>query len=102
MAAQIQDQQNATEGVRVDFLAGRVADATRIMEQIVARKPEYVFAHVILVAAYTQSSRSLEAARQRAVVRKLDPFFDQYYFVSLFRDPDHRSEIQKALLKAGF
>jgi adenylate cyclase len=84
------------------FLAGRVADATRIMEQIVARKPEYVFAHVILVAAYTQSSRSLEAARQRAVVRKLDPFFDQYYFVSLFRDPDHRSEIQKALLKAGF
>jgi TolB-like protein/class 3 adenylate cyclase/cytochrome c-type biogenesis protein CcmH/NrfG len=83
------------------FLAGRVADATRVMEQIVTRNPEYVFADVILVAAYTESGRPEEAARERAAVRKLDPFFDKFYFVSLFRNPDQRGELQKALLTAG-
>jgi class 3 adenylate cyclase/TolB-like protein/cytochrome c-type biogenesis protein CcmH/NrfG len=83
------------------FLAGRAADGTRLMEQIVTRYPEYVFAHVILVAAYTESGRTEEAARARAQVRKLDPFFNTFYFVSLFRNSDHRVELQNALLKAG-
>jgi hypothetical protein len=71
------------------------------MEQIVTRNPEYVFGHVILVAAYTESGRPEDAARERAAVRKLDPFFDKSYFASLFRDPDQRGELQWALLKAG-
>jgi TolB-like protein/class 3 adenylate cyclase/cytochrome c-type biogenesis protein CcmH/NrfG len=84
------------------FLAGRVADATRVMEQIVARNPDYTFAHVILVAAYTKSGRPEDAARAVAAVRKLDPFFNQFNFASLFHNQNQMIELQKAFLEAGF
>jgi adenylate cyclase len=83
------------------FLIGRTADATRVMEQIVARNPEYVFGRVVLAAAYAESGRPEDAARAAAAVRKLDPFFNPSTFVRGFRDPDPRAKLTKALLKAG-
>jgi tetratricopeptide (TPR) repeat protein len=83
------------------FLAGRMADATRVMEQTAARDPGYVFAHVMLAAAYSESARPEDTARAVAAVRKLDPFFDTGSFGSLFRDPEHRAKIASALRKAG-
>jgi adenylate cyclase len=83
------------------FLAGRMADATRVMEQTAARDPGYVFARVMLAAAYSESARPEDAARAVAAVRKLDPFFDTGSFGSLFRDSEHRAKIASALRKAG-
>ena len=83
------------------FLIGRMADATRVMEQTVARDPEFVFGHVILAAAYSESGRPEDAARAVAAVRKLDPFFNSSNFGSLFRNPEHRAKLASALRKVG-
>jgi adenylate cyclase len=83
------------------FLAGRAADAVRVMEQTVAREPGYGFAYVILSAAYSEAGRPEDAARTAATVRKLDPFFDTGSFGSLFRNPEHQAKIAAALRKAG-
>jgi tetratricopeptide (TPR) repeat protein len=83
------------------FLAGRTADATRTMEQIVARDPGFTHAYAILAAAYSEAGRPEDAARVAASVRKLDPFFDTSSFGSLFRNPDHQGKIASALRKAG-
>lgn len=83
------------------FLAGRTADAVRVMEQTVAREPGYGFAYVILSAAYSEAGRPEDAARTAATVRKLDPLFDTGSFGSLFRNPEHQAKIAAALRKAG-
>jgi len=83
------------------FLAGRNADAVRVMEQTVAREPDWGDAYVILAAAYSEAGRPENAARAAAAVRKLDPFFDIDSFGGLFRNPEHRTKIVSALSKAG-
>jgi adenylate cyclase len=84
------------------FLAGRTADAARVMEQTVAREPGFTFAYVILAAAYSEAGKPEDATRAAASVRKLDPFFNSGTFGSLFRNPEHRAKIASALRKAGF
>jgi adenylate cyclase len=83
------------------FLAGRIADATRTMEQLVARDSTIAYIHVMLAAAYADAGRVEDAARVVADVRKLDPFFDTGSFGSLFRNPGHQTKIASALRKAG-
>jgi adenylate cyclase len=83
------------------FLAGRTADATRTMEQLVARDSAIAYNQVMLAAAYAEAGRAEDAARAAADVRKLDPFFDSGSFGSLFRNPDHQTKIGSALRKAG-
>ena len=83
------------------FLAGRNADAARVMEQTVAREPGFVFGYLILAAAYAEAGKPEDAASATAAVRKLDPFFDTGSFGSLFRNPEHRAKIALALRKAG-
>jgi adenylate cyclase len=83
------------------FLAGRNTDAARVMEQTVAREPGFVFAYVVLAAAYAEAGKPEDAMRASASVRKLDPFFDTGSFGSLFRNPEHRAKIASALRKAG-
>jgi adenylate cyclase len=83
------------------FLAGRTADAARVMEQTVAREPGFTFAYVILAAAYSEAGKPEDATRAAASVRKLDPFFNSDSFGSLFRNPEHRARIASALRKAG-
>jgi TolB-like protein len=83
------------------LLMGRAADATRVIEQIAARDPGFVFAYVTLAAAYSEAGRLEDAARAAEVVRKLSPFFDTGGFGLLFRNPDHQAKIAAALHKAG-
>jgi adenylate cyclase len=83
------------------FLAGRTADAARLMEQTVAREPGFTFAYVILAAAYSEAGKSEDATRAAASVHKLDPFFNSDSFGSLFRNPEHRAKIASALRNAG-
>jgi TolB-like protein/cytochrome c-type biogenesis protein CcmH/NrfG len=83
------------------FLAGRTADAARVMEQTIAREPGFTFAYVTLAAAYSEAGKAEDATRAAASVRKLDPFFDSSSFGSLFRNPEHRAKVASALRKAG-
>ena len=83
------------------FLAGRNADAARVMEQTVGREPGFVFGYLMLAAAYAEAGKPEDAARATAAVHKLDPFFDTGSFGSLFRNPEHRAKIASALRKAG-
>jgi adenylate cyclase len=83
------------------FLAGRTADAVRVMEQTIAREPGFTFAYVILAAAYSEAGKPEDATRAAALVRKLDPFFDSSSFGSLFRNPEHRAKVASALRKSG-
>jgi hypothetical protein len=83
------------------FLVGRNADAARVMEQTVAREPDYGYAYVVLAAAYSEAGRPDNAARAVEAVHNLDPFFDTDSFGSLLRNPEHRAKIASALRKAG-
>ena len=83
------------------FLAGRNADAARVMEQTIAREPGFGFGYVVLAAAYAEAGKPEDAARAAAAARKLDPFFDTGSFGSLFRNPEHRAKVASALRKAG-
>jgi adenylate cyclase len=83
------------------FLAGRMAEATRTMEQLVARDSTTAGNHIMLAAVYAEAGRADDAARAVADVRKLDPFFKIDGFGSLFRNPDHQAKITSALRKAG-
>src|SRR5262249_31571800 len=83
------------------FLAGRTADATRVLEQSAARDPGFVFAQVMLAAAYSEAGKREDAIRAAATVRKLDPFFDAGSYGSNFCNPHHQAKIVSALRKAG-
>jgi adenylate cyclase len=83
------------------FLAGKMAEATRTMEQLAARDSTTAHNHIMLAAVYAESGRADDAARAVADVRKLDPFFKIGSFGSLFRNPDHQAKIVSALRKAG-
>jgi adenylate cyclase len=83
------------------FLAGKMAEATRTMEQLASRDSTTAHNHIMLAAVYAESGRPDDAARAVADVRKLDPFFKIDSFGSLFRNSDHQAKILSALRKAG-
>jgi TolB-like protein/DNA-binding winged helix-turn-helix (wHTH) protein/cytochrome c-type biogenesis protein CcmH/NrfG len=84
------------------FLAGRTADATRILERITNRKEGNPFIYALLAASYAESGRPADAQAAAAEVRKLNPFFDIDRFGSLFGNAAHRERLASALKKAGF
>lgn len=84
------------------FLVGRNQEAVRTFERTIARNDSTAFIHAMLAAIHAEAGREDEAARERAELRRLDPFFDLGTFGSLFRNPEHQEKIVSALRKAGF
>jgi adenylate cyclase len=83
------------------YLKGRYDDSIRTLKRGVSRKPDLVWNHIALAAAYAQSGRSKEASRAATTVLRLHPFFEVDSFGSLFRNPEDRARIAKGLRKAG-
>ena len=83
------------------FLAGRIADATVILERIITRKEGNPFIYAMLAASYIESGREQDSRLAVAEVRKLNPFFDVARFGSLFKKPEHRDKLAAALKKTG-
>ncbi len=82
-------------------LADRGSDAVRILEQSLDRNPAYLYANVMLAAAYAEVGRQQDAERQAAAVRQRFPAFSPEQFGSLLRDPSQREKLALALKKAG-
>ncbi|MGC2203035.1 MAG: adenylate/guanylate cyclase domain-containing protein [Stellaceae bacterium] len=82
-------------------LADRGADAVRILEQSLDRNPAYLYANVMLAAAYAEVGRQQDAERQAAAVRQRFPAFSPEQFGSLLRDPSQREKLAQTLKKAG-
>jgi adenylate cyclase len=83
------------------YLKGRYTDAITALEQGILRDPDYVGYHIVLAAAYAQTGRTADAAREAEIVRRLDPFFEAGSFGSAFNNPQDRDKLVKGLIKAG-
>lgn len=83
------------------YLKGRYEESIRTLERSVGRKPDLVWSHIILAAAYAQSGRSEDAALEVKTVLRLHPFFEVDSFGTAFRNPADRTAIAKGLRKAG-
>ena len=90
----------ATHGLAY-YLKERYGDAVTVLRQSAKASTDYLYAHQILTAALGQLGRSEAAAREAAVVRRLDPFFDTGQSGSLFRDPADRAKLVDGLKKVG-
>ncbi len=82
-------------------LADRGGDAVRVLEHALDRNPGYVYANVMLAAAYAAAGRQQEAERQAEAVRQRFPGRSPEEFGSLLRDPNQREKLAGALKKAG-
>jgi adenylate cyclase len=82
-------------------LADRGADAIRILEPVVDRNPQDLYASVMLAAADAAVGRQEEAERQAKSVRQRFPTFPRDQFGSALRDPSQRAKLDHALEKAG-
>jgi adenylate cyclase len=83
------------------FLAGRGADAIRVLERATARNEGNPFIYALLAAAYADAGRADDARNAAAQVRRMDPFFDVENFGTLFRRPEHRQRLASALKASG-
>lgn len=102
-AIQFHPNISATDYFRLGMaylLAGRNADAIRILERAVVRNENNVFINAMLAAAYAEADRQDDAFRRATTVRQLSPVFASAEIGSLFRNPDHREKILAALRKA--
>lgn len=83
-------------------LTDRGADAVRVLQRALDSNPGYLYANVMLAAAYAMAGRQQDAERQADVVRQRFPHFSPEEFGSLLRDPSQREKLAGALKKAGF
>jgi adenylate cyclase len=83
------------------FIAGRTADATRVLERVTIRNEGNPFVYAMLAASYAEAGRNADARTAADEVRRLNPFFDPDEFGSLFNRPEHRERIAAAVRKSG-
>jgi adenylate cyclase len=91
-------------GVAKYFLA-QYGDAIAALDRAVARDPGRVnqlTAHPLLAACYARLGRMQEAARERAIVARLSPFFDAERFASQFGTQQAHDDVLAGLKAAGF
>ena len=83
------------------YLKGQYDESIRALELGLGRMPDFVGLHLALAAAYTQSGRLEDAAREAGEVIRLHPFFETDSYGSMFRNPVDRASIVEGLRKAG-
>jgi tetratricopeptide (TPR) repeat protein len=57
---------------RLARLQAKQQDAAGLLERVIAAKPQYVPAHVLLAQVYTRLKRPIDAARERSIVKQLN------------------------------
>jgi adenylate cyclase len=83
------------------ILADRGPDAVRILERVIDRNPQALYANVMLAAAYAAVGQQREAERQAERVHQRFPTFSRDRFGSALRDPTLRAKLDGVLKKAG-
>jgi adenylate cyclase len=80
----------------------RHADAVRVLKRANERFPDNPFPHALLAATFAQLDRPQDAARERDIVLRLNPFFQPAVFGSRFQNPAYHDYLVEGLVKAGF
>jgi len=83
------------------LLAGRSADAVRVLERSVNRNPGNLYSNVMLAAAYGAVGRQQDANELAKRVRERFPTFSRDQFGLALRDPELRGKLDHAIEKAG-
>lgn len=83
------------------LLAGRSADAVRVLEHSVHRNPGNLYWNVMLAAAYGSVGRQQDAYEMAERVRERFPMFSRDQFGLALRDPELRGKLERAIEKAG-
>jgi adenylate cyclase len=83
------------------LLAGRSADAVRVLERSVNRNPGNLYSNVMLAAAYGAVGRQQDANELAKRVRERFPTFSRDQFGLALRDPELRGKLDYAIEKAG-
>jgi tetratricopeptide (TPR) repeat protein len=83
------------------LLAGRYADAVRLLESARIRYPDYPLLDFPLAGAYAELGRMAEAQGALERGRRKDPHFDIASFGSRFQDPSLQRRVEASLRKAG-
>jgi adenylate cyclase len=83
------------------LLAGRYADAVRLLEAQRTRYPTYPLLDFPLAAAYAELGRTADAADAIEQGKLKNPHFDLASFGSRFQDPALQRRIEASLRKAG-
>jgi adenylate cyclase len=83
------------------YLRRRYDAAIEQNELNLRKVPAANFSRIILAAAYAEESRTEDAARIVADIRRFDPAFDSRTFGSKFLDPGDLDQLRDGLRKAG-
>jgi adenylate cyclase len=81
------------------------SEAVEAGDRALARSPGrsvQLFTHPFLAASYAQMGRSQDAEGERAIIRRLSPFFDAPAFAGQFGTQEARDHLLEGLRKAGF
>jgi len=85
------------------LMAGQYEDATQSSNRAVARKPDAVFPHIILSAAYSAADDAQAAKRESAEVLRINPKFtvSAWMKTRLLKYPADTKRISNLLVAAG-
>ena len=87
------------------YFLGRYNEAVEAGDRALARSPgrsNQMITHSFLAAAYAEMDRSQDAEGERAIIRRLSPFFDARVFAAQFGTQEARDHLLEGLQKAGF
>jgi adenylate cyclase len=89
----------------VKYFIGKYDAAVAALDRALAGDPARIIqlnAHPVLAASYARLGKQDEAARQRAIVRRMAPFFDAERFAAQFGTKEAREDMLAGLKAAGF
>jgi adenylate cyclase len=87
------------------YFLGRYGEAIEVCDRALARNPGRIIqmgSRPVLAAVYSQLGRDRDAAGERAIVKRLWPFFDAERFAGQFGTQEARDHMLEGLRKAGF
>ena len=104
LAQRIDPELNAVDRFALSltyYLKGRYAAAIEQAELNLRSTTGANFSRIVLAIAYAQNNRGDDAAREVAMIRRLDPAFDPQTFGSKFLNPADLDHLREGFRKAG-
>ena len=96
----------ATPGIYMElglayYLKEKYDDTVKIVQQGLAKKPDFVGHHIVIAAAYAQLGRMEDATNSAREVLRRNPFFEIESYGTIFRNQADRKHLREGLRKAG-
>ena len=96
----------ATPGIYMElglayYLKERYDDTVKILQQGLAKKPDFVGYHIVIAAAYAQLGKVEDAKLSAQEVLRRHPFFEVESYGTIFQNLSDRKHLREGLRKAG-